>query len=195
MAKCPVCQTENAADFGLVNCTSCGSPFFVEIDGSASAAMATPPAIAEARPTIEADFGGDLLVAPELPETLEVPAPLEMAIPPEAPAGPGVPATPIEDLRSIADYGNSEESLAREGAYKFTLHVSGIDTAEIKQEVKYALGDSRFLWDIDALLATVKEGELTLVDVSAVKAALAVQRLKLLPVDIKWEQHAIHQSH
>src|SRR5690606_28078457 len=38
-----------------------------------------------------------------------------------------------------------------------------------------------------ALLAEVKNGELVLPDISAVKAALAIQRLKLLPIEIKWE--------
>lgn len=235
MAKCPVCQTENTADFGLVNCQSCGSPFFVDIDGSASNSVAPEappaapaateaeppppmalesfddvepmaPAVAEAPAQVEPPPVREPPPVPETPLATEGPmefvAPMRDETPGEAPAlfdnplpEPPAEAAPIEDLRQIAEYGNSDVSLAREGAYRFTLYIGGIDTAEIRQEVRDNLADSRFLWDIDALLATIKEGELVIPDVSAVKAALAIQRLKLLPVDLKWEQHAIHQNH
>jgi hypothetical protein len=200
MAKCPVCQTENPDDFGLVTCKSCGSPFLVEIDGSSSASSAvtatggvpTPINV----PMFELSNGAPENVG-EFEKGPPEFSPTELAVdqPPEEMQLPPPPTPPIEDLRSIAEFGNSEASLAREGAYRFTLYVGGIDTAEIRQEIRFQLSDSRFLWDVDALLATIKNGELIVSDISAVKAALAVQRLKLLPVDLKWEQHAIHQNH
>lgn len=201
MASCPVCQTENEADFGLVNCRSCGSPFFVEIDGSASSSeIPSAPEIPKdpTSPSIKAAdiIPTELPPLPEMPiqdglqalDSFDTPAAQEVPLPPP-------PAPPMEDLREIASYGNSEVSQAREGAYRFSIIIRGIDTAEIRQSVRHELADSRFLWDIDALLDTVTNGELVIDDVSAVKAALAIQRLKLLPVEIRWEQHAIHQNH
>lgn len=133
------------------------------------------PQVAE--PLFEASPTLDYSSAPPLPEP-----------------SPGPSATGGENMEDIAAFGNSEQSLAREGAYRFTLTVTGIDSAEIKTEVKDALTDGRFLWDIETLIASMEDGVLIINDLSAVKSALVVQRLKILPVEIKWEQHAIHQS-
>ena len=99
-----------------------------------------------------------------------------------------------QSMKDLADFGNSEGSVAREGAYRFDLTVMGIDSAEIKIEVKEALSDGRFLWDIETMINEMADGILVIKNLSAVKSAIVVQRLKILPVDIKWEQHAIHQS-
>ncbi|MEK6555480.1 MAG: hypothetical protein AABZ31_09580 [Bdellovibrionota bacterium] len=98
------------------------------------------------------------------------------------------------DMREVAAFGNSDASLAREGGYRFNLSIYGIDSSDIRQEVKDALTDARFLWDLESLLGKIDQGVLQLNDLSAVKSALIVQRLKTLPVDIKWEQYAIHQA-
>ncbi len=99
-----------------------------------------------------------------------------------------------EDMREVATFGNSDASTAREGGYRFNLLIYGIDSVDIRNDVKDALTDGRFLWDLESLLSQIEQGVLKLNDLSAVKSALIVQRLKTLPVDIKWEQYAIHQS-
>lgn len=232
MVSCPVCGTQNEGDFGLINCTSCGSPFFIQIDGSVEVAATEPvPARASTSPNVQApvveqsddvsqsilddfqddnrqgdfesiarkpkpvppiedpllDFGNEISHEASPSLNYEAAAPLD-----EISEGPS--ATTGENMKDIAAFGNSEQSLAREGAYRFTLTVTGIDSAEIKTEVKDALTDGRFLWDIEALIASMEDGVLIINDLSAVKSALVVQRLKILPVEIKWEQHAIHQS-
>lgn len=224
MVSCPVCGTQNEGDFGLINCTSCGSPFFIQIDGSVEVASSEPaPARASTSPNVQAaapeqsddvsqsildDFQdvnrqGDFESVSRKPRaTPPVEEPLFEALPsldyssapPLPESSPGPSATSGENMEDIAAFGNSEQSLAREGAYRFTLTVTGIDSAEIKTEVKDALTDGRFLWDIEALIASMEDGVLIINDLSAVKSALVVQRLKILPVEIKWEQHAIHQS-
>lgn len=230
MANCPVCQTENTGD-GLVNCVSCGSPFFVDFDGSvipsespapvaaapepvntpdpaveapepALEFVSAPPELSQDAPPSPADFLAAPAVSEVAQDTPGEPPPVPpsndefedlFAAPAAPPPVPEAP-TPIEDLRDLAKYGNSDVSQAREGAYRFNITIRGIDTAEIRQAIRHELADSRFLWDIEALLATVTDGELIINDVPAVKAALAIQRLKLLPVEIKWEQYAIHQD-
>lgn len=221
MAQCPVCQAENADDFGLVNCHSCGSPFFIDMDGVASSSPAMDAAVSTEEPMgfaepaqpdpVESEMQS--LTEPPILENFEAePEPqfdfsqnddsqAEGSEEPNMPSAEAdalfesaTPEPPLEDLREIARFGNSEESLAREGAYRITIYIRGIDTAEIRQEVRHQLNDSRFLWDIDALLDSIVDGELVLKDISAVKAALAVQRLKTLPVELKWEQHALHRN-
>lgn len=174
MAHCPHCQAENDADFGLVNCQSCGRPFLIEIDGEARAAdFESPPSPEPAPPEPSeqlADFLLDDLSSPASDEPTQ------------------------HDLRDIATFGNSEASLAKEGAYRFNISISGIDSADMKRDVRDALTDTRFLWDLDDVLSRIEGGTLKLKDMPAVKSAIIIQRLKILPVDIKWEQYAIHQS-
>ncbi len=215
MVSCPHCQTENDADFGLVNCHSCGRPFLIEIDGSvratdtasggasveaslgSSAESFSAPAeqltnilIEDVSSNSVADFSSEAVESANdifnLPE--EVPAAIAKA------ARQEIRKETNEDMREVATFGNSDASLAREGGYRFNLSIYGIDSADIREEVKDALTDGRFLWDLESLLNQVEQGVLKLNDLSAVKSALIVQRLKTLPVDIKWEQYAIHQS-
>lgn len=188
MANCPHCQSENDADFGLVNCGSCGRSFLVEIDGAVRAPEATPPPLIEntkneVREKTAIDELSQVLMQ-DLNLIENGPDDIEALMSPS-------PAS--SDMKELADYGNSEDSLAREGAYRFSIYISGIDSADIKNEIKDALSDGRFLWDLDALMKQIDQGALVIRDLSAVKSALIVQRLKILPIDIKWEQNAIHQ--
>ena len=202
MAACPNCQTENDADFGLVNCISCKMPFMIEIDGEvreAGAAPVTqaPKAAAELTNILIEDLNSNAFAAAEpaaansneyfdLPT--DVPPPIAAAAVEE------IRKEANEDMREVATFGNSDASTAREGGYRFNLSIYGIDSADIRNDVKDALTDGRFLWDLESLLGQIEQGVLKLNDLSAVKSALIVQRLKTLPVDIKWEQYAIHQS-
>ena len=202
MVSCPICGTQNQGDFGLINCASCGSPFFIQIDGSAEAVKPTDEmsarAAAEPPPPPAIESMADEASASILEDFEQTNRQSDFNQPPPLAAHvesfSSEPVSEPGDMREIAAFGNSEESLAREGAYRFDLTVMGIDSAEIKIEVKEALSDGRFLWDIEKMFAEMQDGVLQIKDLSAVKSALVVQRLKILPVDIKWEQHAIHQS-
>ncbi len=96
-----------------------------------------------------------------------------------------------EGLSDLADFGNSDASSGREGQYQYTLLISGIDTAEIRQRVKEALTDQLFVWDAEAFLKDVSSGSIRLANVPAVKASLLLNRLSGLPLEIIWEQHAL----
>lgn len=98
------------------------------------------------------------------------------------------------DLSDVAEFGNSDQSGARDGALRYTLMISGIDTAAVRDSLREALTDRKLMWDTDQIIRSIRNGRLQIENVSAVKAYVLVSRLRNLPVQIKWEQYAIHQT-
>lgn len=99
--------------------------------------------------------------------------------------------TTEETLQEVAAFGNSDQSLAREGIYTYTLRIEGIDSGDIKYRVKETLSNSRLKLNADELLTNMSQGLLTLRDLNPVKAFIIVNELKGLPLEIYWEQHDI----
>lgn len=141
-----------------------------------SATMASPFSQIYSEPQAEPS------VAPTDDEIPLNPAP-PLKISPTPIATPGV-----DDL---VDYGNSLGSAARDGVLHYDLHISGIDTADIRRSIQEALTDSLFLWDVETLMKSAHLGELKIRQVPSVKAAIVVQRLASLPIEITWVQHAL----
>lgn len=170
-----------------MTCRSCGSQVLVSFDGDASIEVPAE-AVSDGPPSgfIAEPLSGSLFE--ELSAEISHNEPLAAA-PVEA-----VPENIPSDMAEVAEFGNSAASQAREGTLRFDIYISGIDTADIRTEVSEALDDARFVWDSEALMARLSNGELVLKDVSAVKSAIILQRLRSISVDIRWEQHAIHQS-
>ncbi|MCB0342201.1 MAG: hypothetical protein H6626_10530 [Pseudobdellovibrionaceae bacterium] len=98
------------------------------------------------------------------------------------------------DLSDISSFANSEVSQGREGLLRFHLKIAGVDTRDVREELFEALDDQRFLWDAQAMMADMKNGQMLISGISAVKAYILIQRLRHLPIEITWEQYAIHQS-
>ncbi|OFZ12247.1 MAG: hypothetical protein A2Z20_04320 [Bdellovibrionales bacterium RBG_16_40_8] len=163
MAKCPVCSAEIEDDFGLVTCAKCGSPVMLELEGVVSAASVVSTDSADST-----DSTNDSL--PPLQE---------------------IPTTP--DMSDVVDFGNSEISQGNEGLLRFNIYIGGIDTADIRKQVYEIIADARFLWDADKIMTDLHQGELIIKEITAVKSALLVQRLRTISIDIHWEQYAIHQ--
>ena len=98
------------------------------------------------------------------------------------------------DFLDVSSYGNSEVSAAQEGPLRFNIYLIGIDDLEILNFVREVLQDEKFMWEVDELIGRVHNGELELREVSAVKAALLVSRLKFTSLQIRWEQYTIQQA-
>ena len=112
--------------------------------------------------------------------------------PGSVPVGPDL--GPPDDPLGLSEYANSEASLAKDGPLMFRLLISGLDSKELRQSLREALEDARFAWDTNELMARVPErGELVIENVSPVKAVILVNRIKRLPIQIRWEQYAISQ--
>jgi uncharacterized Zn finger protein (UPF0148 family) len=115
----------------------------------------------------------------------------------ESPAGGLSPADhfgPADDPLGLNEYANSEISQAKDGLLHFRILISGIDTKEIRQSLREAMEDSRFNWDSASIMAGIRFGELKLDHVTPVKATILINRIKRLPIRIRWEQYAITQS-
>lgn len=111
----------------------------------------------------------------------------DMMVQPEPIGGPGDPL-------GIADYANSEFSQAKDGPFLFRLIISGIDSKELRESLRESMEDSRFAWDTDELLKSISKGELHIRNVSPVKATILINRIKRLPVKIRWEQYPVTQA-
>ncbi len=180
--KCPLCQAEiNSDAFGLITCPSCGGQIVVGMDDEIANADASHD---EIQPQIESQTeASEAASAPE-PIDNETVSPTEIkSVEPTNNAG---------DLADIAEYGNSPESQAREGLLRFNICLTNIDTSDVRKSVREVLEDPRFLFDVEAILHSIRDGEVKISDVTPVKAAVLIQRLRGLPVGITWEQYAIH---
>ena len=102
----------------------------------------------------------------------------------------GVGSNPADTL-NLNEYANSELSQGKNGAFVYQLVFEGIDSKEIREAVRQELDDSRFGWDTHALLNGVQGGKLVIERLSAIKASILVNRLKRLPLKIKWQQFSI----
>lgn len=108
------------------------------------------------------------------------------------PIDPTEPVISAEDTSSdfseITDFGNADVGQA---AFNYSIMISGIDSSVVYQQVKEALMDSKFGWDVMELMSKIKDGVLTIRSVNAVKASILVQRVKYLPVKVSWRQDVL----
>lgn len=145
-----------------------------------------PPPEPEAPPAEEVSLAPDV----------DVFADAESDIPAEPPSPAyKVAASPDSpDLKDIAGFGNSGLAGARDGALRYTVFVEGIDTADVRNAFREAITDRKFMWDTDQILRSLRHGEVKITNVSAGKAYILISRLRTLPVKVRWEQYAVHQT-
>jgi endogenous inhibitor of DNA gyrase (YacG/DUF329 family) len=110
---------------------------------------------------------------------------------PEATSFEPLQSSSNDSLSGIADFGNAETGSA---ALSYTLTIAGIDSASVRADLKEALSDSKFGWDVRELIGQIKDGVLTIRSVSAIKAGILVQRIKFLPIQISWRQDVLSGS-
>lgn len=149
--------------------------------------------MSEPAPPAEGDFSMDAFLGYEDPTPPAPPAPAEDE--PELGIEPPVPDFgPADDPLGINEYANSEISQAKDGLLVFRVFLSGIDTKEIRESIREAISDSRFGWDVPEILGQIEKGRLSIENVSPVKASILINRMKKLPIRIRWEQYAITQA-
>lgn len=93
-----------------------------------------------------------------------------------------------EVAKDISDYGNTETQIAH---LNYDLRIKGLDTAEMMALLKEAIEDSRFGWDANELMRTIKHGELQFLQLNPVKAYILAKRLQFMDVEKIWKQNAV----
>lgn len=212
MPICPKCNTSLKDDYGMVTCPSCSSILFVDMEGVAHMS-ATESGAMSAGAVVDPMGGQSFSPAPEpLPDQGFAPAP-ELEMPagdfsmdqfmnpqPVAPATIEPPsvdysegAVDPNDPLGVSGFANSELSSGKDGLYLYRVVISGIDSKELKENIRQELFDSRFGWDAAALLGSMTKGTLIFDQLSPIKASILVNRLKRYPVKIHWQQQPITQ--
>lgn len=101
---------------------------------------------------------------------------------------PGLTEKAEPNLNDIQEFANSTSP--QDGPLRYTVRVSGIDSPDLRDEVKSVLMDRRLLVDVEKVLKEMNGGSVLISDISAVKAHVIVTRLMGLPIKIEWEQTA-----
>lgn len=113
----------------------------------------------------------------------------EFAVAPEPFQNLAVTKNQFSDIaKDISDYGNSETQIAH---LNYDLRITGLDTAEVIGLLKEAIEDSRFGWDANEMMRTIKKGEMYFGKLSPVKAFMLAKRIQFLNVDKVWKQNAV----
>lgn len=112
--------------------------------------------------------------------------------PPAVYKAPGSPAD-SPNLSDLAAFANSEDSGGREGPLRYTLLIHGIDTVDVRDAFREAITDRKLMWDIEQILRNIRQGFVKIENVPPGKAFIVINRLRNLPLQIRWEQHAITQ--
>lgn len=218
MPICPKCNTSLKDDYGMVTCPTCSSILFIDMEGiahmstteSGSTAMdaASPlePMPSSSTPTpdmglsfVEPMGGGAAAAEVEMPAG-DFSMDQFMNAQPVAPAAIEPPSVDFNegavdpnDPLGVSSFANSELSQGKDGLYLYKVVISGIDSKELKENIRQELFDSRFGWDVKALLGSMTKGTLIFDQLSPIKASILVNRLKRYPVKIHWQQQPITQ--
>lgn len=91
-------------------------------------------------------------------------------------------------FEDVTDFGNSDTA---SGPLSYTVVIEGIDTGKIYGELKEALDDSRFRWNVPELLKTIRAGRLEIKDMNPAKAFMLINRIKYLSLKISWRQDVL----
>lgn len=107
----------------------------------------------------------------------------------EAPAAEEKPKQSFTDVaKEISEFGNAEVQLA---GLNYDLKVSGLDTQETVKLFREAIEDSKFGWDANEVMRTMKNGGIKFEKLSAVKAYILAKRLQFLDVEKEWKQNVL----
>lgn len=90
--------------------------------------------------------------------------------------------------QEISAFGNSEAQLA---GLNYDLKIVGLDTQETTKLFKEAIEDSKFGWDVNELMKTIKNGEIQISRLSPVKAYILAKRIQFLDIEKHWKQNAL----
>lgn len=95
------------------------------------------------------------------------------------------------DFSDVTEFANST-SLSSPLSY--TVIIDGIESSHLIAQIKEAMTDSRFAWEVSNILAQVGGGRLVLPGLSPAKASVLINRIKYLPLKISWRQDVLSST-
>lgn len=102
---------------------------------------------------------------------------------------PIIPATPdTNDFSDVTDFGNASAAV---GPLAYTLIIEGIESSLLLKELREAMMDTRFRWDVSGILQQVRGGRLVITGLDPAKAAIFLGRIKYLPFKLSWRQDVL----
>lgn len=193
--NCPVCHSEVEETFGMVQCSNCQSPLFIDFNGniivgdSGSSPPEEPENFSAEAPNhfIESNTPDQILADPLFPNeeipllTPDFESPLETPFSAENEVAPSsIP--PTESTDSFGSMSVSTDSMV------YRVIVSGIDTAELRRGVRDSLRDSRLGLVGDEVLENIDQGTLVITGLNPIKASVIVTSLMEFSLEVSWQK-------
>lgn len=202
MAQCPNCSKSIAVTedhFGtLYRCEHCGTEFFIGFDGApenSKEPIASDPVVEEPAVTPLSDMSADPQESTNQQPTsdlfnIQTPSYEQSFYQSPEPGG----ETGSDVFKSFTeDVQNFGNEISETGILTFDIEISGIDLGEIKRDLIEALDDKRFGWNLEEITESIKDGKLTLSNVSAPKIIVLVKRITPIGLSLNWRHHVSTQ--
>lgn len=92
------------------------------------------------------------------------------------------------DFSDVTGFANADTAV---GPMAYTVTIEGIESSMLLNQLREAMTDSRFGWDVTEILKQVGGGRLVLRSLSPAKASVLINRIKYLPFKISWRQDVL----
>ena len=104
------------------------------------------------------------------------------------------PAATVSDDANFADVVEFANANVGAGPLAYTVFIEGVESSQLVYQLREAMTDSRFGWDVNELLTHIGGGRLTLKGLTPAKASVLINRIKYLPFKITWRQDVLSGS-
>jgi hypothetical protein len=109
------------------------------------------------------------------------------------------PAEPIvepktSDDSNFADVLEFANANTSSGNLSYAVIVEGIDSSQLVHQLREAMTDSKFGWNVSELLTHIGGGRLVIKGLSPAKASVFINRIKYLPFKVSWRQDVLSGS-
>lgn len=189
--ECPSCHQNIEvleANFGsLFTCSSCSAVYFINFDGD--------PESSDLQVEVHDAFDDAPESSPQYTDTLLGDSQININDQNSSSHEHVVETTSdnqnevelsSNSIQEINEFANSTDSNLT--GLRYRVVIQGIDSKILLQEVKEALEDTRFNWDVGIILSQRKNGAIELNPLPPVKAMLIIQRLRLSGLEFMWEE-------
>ncbi|UYL10335.1 hypothetical protein B9G69_007045 [Bdellovibrio sp. SKB1291214] len=98
------------------------------------------------------------------------------------------------DDSNFADVLEFANANTNSGNFSYAVIVEGIDSSHLVHQLREAMTDSKFGWNVSELLTHIGGGRLVITGLSPAKASVFINRIKYLPFKVSWRQDVLSGS-